>query len=384
MALHYAELLTKERVIEISEKYGFPADPLVEKFILCFEIHKRIAQEIHCVTRGGMCMPFHQPAFEVRRMSKDIDIFSSHSVEELERVMGGIDGSADGLRCSKITPKDPLPIEDFVSYRITYDSCLGRQGRVKVDAFCDAGLSLDTQRVPPDSRILDFGTRQEMTILSKGALMADKITSLAIGTVGVKAKSRTEIVKQIYDIATLLRQAATKDLVVAYDSYQRLTEFKVGRFKRDPPYTTPDVSASIVQSLDGFLPFDTNALVESKLLSRHNSFRGSYLPKQHPYEKSDFITDVMLVFLFAMSLKRYLVGDPPLTGTSETMYMRAVLDGLDQLGRVDVDDAGKLRREYLDKISGHLISRRMIRNSSRQHLYLIKEISSSLGHTPPE
>ncbi len=76
MTLYYSDLLTKENVLEISKKYGFSADPLVEKFIMCFEIHKHITQEIKCVTRGRLCMPFHQHGFEVRRMSKGIDLIS--------------------------------------------------------------------------------------------------------------------------------------------------------------------------------------------------------------------------------------------------------------------------------------------------------------------
>ena len=377
MVLYYSELLTRERIVEISKKYGFPADPLVEKFIMCFEIHKHIAQEIHCTTRGGMCMPFHQPDFGVRRMSKDIDIFSSHSAGEIERVMNDIDDSVDGLRCRKIIPKDPLPIENFVSYRIIYNSCLGRQESVKVDAFCGAALHIDTQRIPHGSQILDFGTLQEMTILSRGALMADKMTSLAIGTVGIEIKNRTEIVKQIYDIATLLRQAVPKDLSIAYDSYQRLTEFKVGRFERDPPYTVSDVTLSIVQSLGSFLPLETNALVASDMLKYYAGFQGSYLTKLHPYKKSDHITDVALVLLLAKSLQRHLEGFLPPSGSDETEYMHAILENLARLRRVDVDDARMQRKEYLDKIPSGLIKRKMIQNSPLEHVYLIKELASS-------
>ena len=377
MALYYSEMLTRERILGISEKYGFPADPLVEKFIMCFEIHKHITQEIHCTTRGGMCMPFHQPNFMVQRMSKDIDVLSSHSADEIEGVMNDINGSVDGLRCSKIIPRKPLPIENFVSYRIMYDSCLGRQESVKVDAFCGADLHLDTQRIRAGSQILDFGTLQDMTILSRGTLIADKITSLAIGTVGIKAENRTEIVKQIYDIATLLRQANPKDLAIAYDSYQKLTGFKVGRFKRDPPYTVSDIISSIVQSLGSFLPLDTNALVASDLLSHYNGFQGSYLSRLYSYKKSNHITDVLLMLLFAKSLQRHLEGSPSPSGTDETGYMHAIMRNLDLLGRVDVDDARTRRKEYLEEIPSGLISRRMIKNSPLEHVYLIKELALS-------
>lgn len=319
-------------------------------------------------------MPFHQPGFGVRRMSKDIDILSSHSVSDIERVMNDIDDNVDGLRCRRIIPRDPIPIENFISYRVMYDSCLGKQDSVKVDAFCDADLRLDTQRIQSGSKILDFGTLQEMTILSRGALVADKMTSLAVGTVGIKIENITEIVKQIYDIATLLRQAVPGDLSIAYDSYQRLTEFKVGCFKRDPPYTVSDVTLSIMQSLGSFLPMETNALVSSDMLRRYDGFQGSYLSKLYPYKKSDHVTDVMLALLLAKSLQRHLEGSLPPSGSDEEEYMHAILRNLARLGRADVDDARMQRREYLGKISSGLISRKMIRDSPLEHVYLVKEL----------
>ena len=374
MTLHYSETLTRERVAGISERYEFPDNQLVEKFVMCLEMHKRITQEIRCRTRGGMCMPFHQPGFEVRRMSKDIDILTGHSVGEVEHTMEGMDG-VDGLRCKKIIPRNPLPIQNLVSYRVTYDSCLGRRESVKVDAFCGAGLNLDTRLIPSGSQILDFETLQEMTILSRGALMADKITSLAIGTVGVGGGRHTEIVKQIYDIASLLRQASAKDLEIAHDSYPGLTEFKAGCFRRDPPYTISDVTASVVQSLHGLLPLDTKELVAPDLLKHYRGFQGSYLSRRHRYRASAHIADVILVLVFAMSLQRGMEGNTPPSEAGEVGGLRRMLDDLGRLGDLDADGARRRRREYLDEIPGRMISRRMIKDSPLEHLCLIRELA---------
>ena len=304
-------------------------------------------------------------------MSKDIDLISSHSADEFEFVMNNIDNNVDELWCKKMLPQNPYPIENLVSYKITYDSCLGRQESVKVDAFCDVNTNVNTQRISSGSRILDFETRHEMTILSRGALIADKVTSLAIGTVGIKADRLTEIVKQIYDIAILLRQTNTEDLVVAYNTYQRLTKFKTDCFRRNPPYTVADVSASIVQSLDGFIPLNNNMLVAPDLLKIYDGFRGSYLTNLHPYKKSDHITDVILISLFAKSLQRHPNSEFP-----EDRYLGVILKKLDQLGLMDKEDASVLRQEYLSSISGRLISRKMIRNAPLEHVYLVKELSS--------
>lgn len=62
MDLYYSKLLTRERIVEISAKYGFPDDPLVEKFIMCLEIHKRITREIRCTTGAACACRFTNPA----------------------------------------------------------------------------------------------------------------------------------------------------------------------------------------------------------------------------------------------------------------------------------------------------------------------------------
>lgn len=374
MTLHYSDSLTRERVIGISEKYGFPDSHLVEKFVMCLEAHKRITKEIDCTTRGGMCMPFHQPGFEVTRMSKDIDILTGHSVDEVEQVMANMDGM-DGLRCSEVVPRKPLPIENLVSYRVEYDSCLGRPERVKVDAFCGADLVLDTRLIPPRSRILDFETLQEITILSKGALLADKITSLAVGTVGVGGDRHTEIVKQIYDVASLLRQADVKDIKTAHDSYLRLTGFKVGCFGSDPPHTVSGVTASVIQTLCGFLPLDSRELVAPSLLKRYRGFQGSYLSRLYPYRASAHIADVILALIFAISLQRRMGGHALPSGAGGAGHMHRIRENLDRLGSLNADDARRRRGEYLDVIPGLMISRKMVKDSPLVHLYLLSELA---------
>ena len=89
---------------------------------MCFEAHHRIAREMECVVRGGLCMPFHQPDHEVKRMSIDVDIMSPLTVADVNRAIDNIGG--DGLTCRKRSPISPYPIDNLVSYDVTFPSCL--------------------------------------------------------------------------------------------------------------------------------------------------------------------------------------------------------------------------------------------------------------------
>ena len=241
--------------------------------------------------------------------------------------------------------------------------------------FCGARINLETQRIPTNSRILDFKTLQDMKILSRGSLVADKITSLALGTVGIGADHYIEIIKQIYDIASMLRGASLADLETAYDSYPKLTGFKADCFRRSPPYAISDITDSIVESLRGLVPLDTDALIAQNLRDRHDGFRGDYLNKRVQYKKSHHATDLMLTLLFALSIQRHSMKYS--RQASEPAYMRSVLESVARIEAAGADDAPRLRKEHGDRIPDGYIKRRMIRYSPPEHVYLIRELAST-------
>lgn len=74
LVLSYSALLTVENISSIAERFGFADKASVEKFIMDFEVHSHIAQQADCITRGGLCMPFHLPTTEAGRLSIDIDL----------------------------------------------------------------------------------------------------------------------------------------------------------------------------------------------------------------------------------------------------------------------------------------------------------------------
>ena len=385
MAFYYSRLLDRESIDALAGRHGFADPQYVERFIMCFEAHHRIAQETDCVVRGGLCMPFCQPGFEVRRMSIDVDIMSPYTVGEMRQAMNRI--GDDEFKCAEHIPRNPYPLDNLVSHTITYDSCFGGEGRTKVDAFCNVDLGLALQQIHPGSRIMNFDVQQGMTMLSRGSLLADKSTALALGTIGLKSTRETEIAKQIYDIATLLRLAGRDDLATAYDSYTKITGFKIGCFRRDPSYTMSDVCSSMVQSLYGLLKFDTTVTVTNAQNKRYNAFRGTYLSKMHRYTKTDHVADVLLVYLFDLSLQRYSAtaaskhGPDPGKGR-EVDFMHGVLGELDtfrdkrQGSRRGIDEEQNLRAEYIRDIPDSFVNKKILRGTHLENVFLMKALAS--------
>ena len=386
MGFYYSDLLERKSIVELAEKYKFADPSYVERFIMCFEAHHRLAQEMKCVVRGGLCMPFHQPDFEVRRMSIDVDLMSQYTVTEMKQVMNKI--SSREFACREHVPLSPYPLDNLVSYNITYASCFGGESRTKIDAFCNADLSLPLRQIPPGSKIMDFDVLQEMTILSRGSLLADKCTALALGTIGLKPNRKTEIAKQIYDMAVLLRSASRDDLAIAYDSYTKVTGFKVGCFKHDPPYTVSDIISSTVESLYSFLNLDTAVTVTDAQNKRYNDFRGTYLSRQHAYSKTEHVADVLLVYLFGLSLQRYSAPaasehDWNSRKTREVDFMHRVLETLGSIRKRSLgsrrwpkEEEQRLRTEYIRDIPDSFVNKKILRGARLESVLLIRELAS--------
>jgi hypothetical protein len=320
---------------------------------------------------------------------------SPRTVPEMDRTMGSIAG--DGLACSKRSPKSPYPIDNLASYNVTFHSCLGDDpGTIKVDAFCGADLGLATRRIPAGSRILDFDTLQEMAVLSRGPLLADKCTTMARGTIGLKPTRQTEIAKQIYDMAVLLRSAGREDLEAAYDAYTKMTGFKAASFRRDPPYTVPDIASDAVSSIRSILKFDTAVTVTGEQNRRYNDFGGSYLSRQRPYGKTAHVADVLLAYLFALSLRRYSApaasgdGDGP-KSVREVDFVHGVLKEMSALGRPargsgrrPADEDRRLRTELIGDIPDSFINKKILRGAHLEHVLLVRALSAvSPSPLPP-
>lgn len=140
----YSSSLTAEKISGIAERYGFADRLSVEKFIMDFAMHHHIVQQVECVTRGGMCMPFYLPKTGVRRLSVDIDLLTHRTVDEIKSAMSNVNRAMPDVRCTEYEPKAPYPIDNLISYRVSYDSCLGGKQYVKVDFFCGVKIPLSS------------------------------------------------------------------------------------------------------------------------------------------------------------------------------------------------------------------------------------------------
>ena len=373
ITLNFASILTESTISSIALQYGFTDKSTVEKFIMDYEMHHHITDVVECVTRGGMCMPFHTAALEAKRLSIDIDLMTPETVNTIEQIMNNLPSRISEINCQKINAVNPYPLDNLISYRVHFDSCLGGKKFIKVDFFCDVNTSLDTLTIPSGTHLFAFDTTKDMTILSKGTLLADKITTLGLGTIGLKPTRQTEIAKQVYDVGVLIKSSSLTDIESALDAFMQLTQVKIDHFDHTPRYTLSDIVKSIDDSVSGFINLQNAISITTVHESRFNSFQGTYLSKTINYKKTEHVTDVLLVKIFVQHLQHLLNGDPI------SYVARSFSDILSTLNNLNsINSPADYRTSLIDEFPNSLPFKKNILNGGKlDHVLLLKYMLSN-------
>ncbi|MCY4490294.1 MAG: nucleotidyl transferase AbiEii/AbiGii toxin family protein [Thaumarchaeota archaeon] len=375
MSFNYLTLLTEKNILAISKKYGFIDESYLEKFIMDFEMHHRIVKQIDgCITRGGLCMPFHTPTIEAKRLSIDIDLLTYKTVDEVKDIMDNINNTMTDIKCEKIVPMKPYPIDNLISYYVEYKSCLTDKDRIKIDFLCNVNIQICSEIIKSGFELFDFSTKHDIKILSKGSLLGDKLTTMALGTIGLKLTKQTEIAKQIYDIGILLNVSKKPDLHISFDTFKSLTDFKISHFNHVPKYTIADISDNIAKSASDFLDLKRAVTVTTNQEKRYLDFHGTYLAKKTIYKKNDHINDILLLNLYIKYLCRYLNGK-----ITQTLAVDSLYNIIEQANKIK-DRSTTPQMIELCKDSIHKSAKfntKILKGASPKHLFLIQKLYRS-------
>lgn len=250
-------------------------------------------------------MPFYAGA---GRMSLDGDLFTALPVDAVDAAMR--DAGTAELSFERHKPRKPHPLDNLASYRAFFDSCFGNRAHVKVDFFCDARIELGSRTVGAGHAVLDFETPADIRILTRGWLLADKLTSLALGTVGLRSSRQIEMAKQIYDVGTLIRGAGAGDIAEAFEAFPELTAMKAGKFDGGR-YGPREIVDDVAESVGGMLDLGNAVTVTRADAKRQRDFAGTFVSRKNSYKKTDHITNVLLALLLAGRMRDRMAGKTP-------------------------------------------------------------------------
>lgn len=224
------ESFTKKWLESIKKKVGRRADPkLIEKVVNALALLERIQQKgFELIFKGGtsLLLMTEQPV----RFSIDIDIITSESKEELEKVLAGISTSAPFHRWEDDNDRRSSPRAPVAHYKFYYNGVLdGREEPILLDVLFEKNPYPQTRKIKiahpwlsPDGEALT------VTVPTYESILGDKLTAFAPKTTGILySKGRpVEIIKQLFDVAFLYDRAT--DFEVTKKSFIEIAQDEIG------------------------------------------------------------------------------------------------------------------------------------------------------------
>lgn len=305
-----------------------------------FRIQRRIATELDCVTRGGMCIPLYTPGGLPHRLSIDTDLMTEADPSEVEEAMGRVDESNPEFSVNKRKPpKRPYPMDNLLSYSISYTSASKREDVIKVDFLCSVDVKIPSTLFH-DAKLFGSPIGYPISALTRGALIGDKLTTLALDKIGLRWKmfddipkqKYEDIPKQIHDVGSQLKFASRSEIGEAMEVFVSFTKFKVRKYRHDPPYTVNEIVDSIRSSLHKLFVIDSKRVyLTSEQEDILSHFKGRFLGRVIRYKERDHLTDILLLVFMTNLLKKY-IRSPELKSELSQEAMEAINEIRDRVG----------------------------------------------------
>jgi len=214
--LHSKGSFTRDTLVGRSEAVGFTNLSRLELFLWDLEIFLQLQKILKdkIVLKGGAAAQFYLP-IENQRTSIDIDMICSASEVEtksgLEQIEKAFNGSKNLFKARRYTPNQPktdLPLHTYhmeVPSVCTEKELFGKSPgvqEIKIEFHFSKGpLPIYTIAAPS---IFAVKTDLSYQVLPLNDLIGDKLTTLGPNTIGIPLERADELIKQVYDLASLL------------------------------------------------------------------------------------------------------------------------------------------------------------------------------------
>lgn len=255
--IHDAKYFTKEEILERSRKYEFPNPLAVEIFLWDCELAAQLQHKCDdIVLKGGTATQLHI-SLEKQRGSVDIDVTTPLSKSAIAEIVQRLGKSLEeSVKFVLHKPRKPIPKLPLITYYAKVPSKTDparKELEIKIDIFLKSPDLPTTVLNNIPTFALDI---KRMKCLTVGALIGDKLLTLAEETIGMKLKA--DYPKQIYDIDALLATyEVSKDIVLdIVESIETLTKLEASI--RNITTTPIEVLRDVVKTMDKYSLVDTS------------------------------------------------------------------------------------------------------------------------------
>lgn len=289
-----------------------------------------------CAIKGGMAVLLNLRDGGPYRVSRDIDVETGMSRRRVIVAMRHISDGIDGLDLRLDPPRGPAKGIPMLRFRGRYRSRFGG-GTIKVEVFYGSDTAGAVEvRAPGYAVPISGGFLAR--IYGPGHLIGIKMTTLALGTVGIRDRRMPEIPKHVYDIACLLKHLPGNVRIgdIA-DSLKKTVDTELSYLGDGGP-SADDVLDDLSRFPGDLFPDGTRP--GSQYEGWAGIIASDMLERRYPI--SEHVADVLLVrAVIGLALRRLRGGDPARVEGDA----RELLGGLAELSGMDRKAKGmELRR----------------------------------------
>ena len=343
-AAHLERHLDRASIEAIAKEHGFASEENIEKFLIDFEVlyHMQGAMP-DCIVRGGMAVPFHLDSDAAARLSVDVDAVTCLDAEGASRAMDdALEHMGATITSAKQhKPRSPKKFLPLHTYYCRYISALEVvEPEIKIDLFYGGRPAARTIHFDPPTTLLgveiDFG----VTTYEHSQLIADKLSTLAFGTIGLGAAD-PNVPKHVHDIASLIMSGGAEidvsEIVVAF----KTTCHEKVAYMQGRPTSDEDICGSLRAFHRSLLVPSTGLKLGESYAGRFGTFASNMLTRGRSKSRLH-VTDVMLAGILAEMVAD--VRASRLVAEEATETIRQIRETLKKIGSMSVADANRLAR----------------------------------------
>lgn len=309
----------------LKKSSGFSDLPLLEKLVLDFEMHYRLKDRFEMVVRGGMAALLHAGP-SLQRISEDIDVMTTVPKSQITSIMGTMGTTDKEMEISIEGEPTRLP-DHLVHCKIRCSSSTFEDYcTAKVDILCGIDPTLLQYAIKMRSpRLETLELEHDMDIMSRGALIADKMCTLTSAeTIGLR--NLKNFPKQTHDVAMLLRASSVEDLQTLFRAYGHLASFMLRTHRQT--CSVQDLMGGAHDRCMSVLDFGEDTLLSPEYRRHYARFQSRYVRSRKTHRETHHVDEILLSALCARHLREHL-ADADMEGHArefhETVhkYMRA-------------------------------------------------------------
>lgn len=349
--IHPKGSFARDTLVGRLEAVGFTNLSRLELFLWDLEIFLQLQKILKdkIVLKGGAAAQFYFPV-ENQRTSIDIDIIcSAHEVEikrALEQIEKAFSGSGNLFKARLYTPNQPKTVLPLHTYHMEVPSvCTGKElfgkspgvQEIKIEFHFSKGpLPIYSIAAPS---IFAVKTDLSYQVLPLNDLIGDKLTTLGPNTIGIPVERADELVKQVYDLASLLEFHWEE---VDFPSIRKafLSRAKGEAGQRGLSKSMPEIFFDMVGQMKRISVIDLEN--DQEMVRLINNFQSLYLRKSLNKMPAQWAITGSKIHFVIDYLSRNKDGKDPLTLLFQ--WERAV-----EFGAVTGEDRGKLIKRFKEK-----------------------------------